>query len=153
MSTEMIADGHVSFGSEGSSVAKSTAIKNLTAWANKFPKMLVDAVNLTTLQAEQQAKRTTAFKDRTGRLRNSIQGGLVSIEGGQIVGALTAGKNDAAPGKGGYWVAASMEYAPHVEIGTSKMAPHAFIWPAMQSVRNKRILERAVKAQFDRSKP
>jgi len=134
-------------------MSKQEAIAKLDAFAKLFPKRLVDAVNFTALTAEAEAKRTKAFTDQTGRLRNSIMGGLVSLEGKQIVGALTAGKSDASPGGSGPFATASMLYAPFVELGTSKMSPHAFIWPAMQAIRSKRILEKAVQAQFLRSQP
>lgn len=127
-------------------MATDEALKNLDRWAAEIPKLLQKAVIFTMFQAEQEAKRTTAFHDRTGRLRNSIQGGLVSIQSKHIVGGLTAGKNDANPGRGAEWATASMEYAPYVELGTARMSPRPFLWPATQAVRNKRILERAVES-------
>lgn len=62
------------------------------------------------------ARQTDAFHDRTGNLRNSIQGEVEQIALDILEGVAWAG----------------MEYGKWVELGTSRMAPHAFLGPALE---------------------
>lgn len=63
---------------------------------------------------EGYAKQTAPFTDRTGNLRNSIKG---SSEVRDDYARMT--------------VSASMEYAPFVELGTSRARAYAFLWPSV----------------------
>ncbi len=73
-----------------------------------------DAADESAHLLESYSKATAPFTDRTGNLRNSIKGtSTVSHESARMV------------------VSASMQYAPFVELGTSRSAPYAFLWPSV----------------------
>ena len=66
---------------------------------------------------------------RTGRLRNSITYGVDTAEPAVYIGS-------------------NVEYAPYVELGTSKMAARPFLKPAVENyaVEYKDLLEQAMKS-------
>lgn len=66
------------------------------------------------LQVDRAAKRLCPVD--TGRLRSSITNELGADGQGLVA---TIGTN--------------VEYAPHVELGTSRMAPQAFLLPALEA--------------------
>ena len=107
------------------------------------------AMEHTCAQAEQEAKRTTAFKNYTGRLRASIAGGIQDVQPTAVIGVLTAGKKDAQPGRSG-WETASEEYSVYVELGTSRRSPHAFIHPAMLDIGGKGLLGQDLRQRVER---
>lgn len=91
------------------------------------------------LAAEGHAKRATPVD--TGRLRNSITYALAGEQthvesykarkGGKDRETYTYDGN--APGKKGedaVYIGSNVEYAPYVELGTSKMAARPFLKPA-----------------------
>ena len=125
---------------------------SLRALAHALPTMAEHAMEITMREAEDQGKRTTAFHNVTGRLRASIRAGLTKHTTERIAGALTAGDNDAEPGRAG-WETPSFEYAPHIELGTSRRSPHPYIWPTMLYIAAQNVLGRALKAQFRSWRP
>mgnify|MGYP001568285755 CR=1 FL=1 len=100
------------------------------------------AVDATMQRAAEIGQGTTAFNNRTGRLRRSIRGGLTEHTLTQVTGAVTAGADDAQPGRGEDWETPSNEYAPLIELGWSRSHPRPFIHPAfIQAVESERRLE------------
>ena len=120
---------------------------SLRALAQALPLMAEHAMEITMREAEDQGKRTTAFHNVTGRLRASIRAGLTKHTPERIAGALTAGDNDAQPGRTG-WETPSYEYAPHVELGSAGRPPRSYIWSTMVYIAAQGVLERAMQAEF-----
>ena len=104
-------------------------------------------MEITMREAEDQGKRTTAFHNVTGRLRRSIRAGLTKHTRERIAGALTAGDNDAEPGRAG-WETPSYEYAPMIELGTSRRPPRSYIWSTMLYIAAQGVLSKAIRAEF-----
>ena len=128
-------------------MAKSVAAKNLARLRRDMVIMARDAMEYTVEQGEQEAKRTTAFRNYTGRLRVSIRSGLIQATGPVIIGVITAGKDDAQSGRSG-WETPSREYSVYVELGTSKRPPHPFIHPAAVGVGARNLLGHALARRF-----
>ena len=103
-------------------------------------------------EAEAQGQRTTAFQNQTGRLRRSIRGGIVAATQDIVIGALSAGDEDAQPGRAG-WETPSAEYGPMIELGTSLRAPRPFVRPTILQIAGQNILGRAVREEFKRFSP
>lgn len=111
---------------------KVTIIDNSAKFKDAFHKQLADALEEIGMEAESNAiiEVDRAVYDtpespnyvRTGRLRNSI---------------THAKDADAA------YVGSNLEYAPYVEMGTSRMRPRPFIKPAVENYLDdyKEILE------------
>jgi len=99
-----------------------------------MPRMIADAVEQTMVEAEGQAKQTTAFVDRTTNLRNSIKGGLTKATRNEVIGALTA----------------TMDYAGYIELGTSRMSPRPYIQPAVEYVVLGGVFEMALRSRIGR---
>ena len=131
---------------------RDTLTPGLQALQRDLQQMAERAMEVTMQEAEAQGKRTTAFRNYTGRLRRSIRAGLTKHTPDRIAGALTAGDNDAQPGRAG-WETPSYEYGPMVELGTSRRSPHPYIWPTMVSIAAQNILGRALQAELKRWKP
>ena len=131
---------------------RDTLTPGLQALQRDLQQMAERAMEVPMQEAEAQGKRTTAFQNYTGRLRRSIRAGLTKHTPDRIAGALTAGDNDAQPGRVG-WETPSFEYAPLVELGTARRSPHAYIWPTMVSIAAQNILGRALQAQLKRWHP
>jgi HK97 gp10 family phage protein len=70
------------------------------------------------------ARQTTAFVDRSGKLRKSLVVSKVKIKNGQKF--ILAGAFDA-----------DVFYARMVEFGTSKAKPHPFLMPAFERHKEK----------------
>ena len=122
-------------------------IRSLQRLQHDLQAMAERAMQVTMQEAEAQGKRTTAFQNQTGRLRGSIRAGLTKHTPDRIAGALTAGDNDAQPGRAG-WETPSYEYAPFVELGTGLRSPHPYIWPTMLYIAAQNVLGRAMQAEF-----
>lgn len=88
-------------------------VDNVTAVEN-------DALQAAAEPILSEAKQTTAFHDRSGKLRKSLSISNFKIKGKYVlVGAL--GKN--------------VFYSRMVEFGTSKAMPHPFLMPAFEHHR------------------
>ena len=110
--------------------------------------MARDAMEYTCETAADEARRTTAFRNYTGRLRKSIKGGLYKTSGPGIVGVLTAGDDDASPGKQG-WETPSRTYSVFVELGTAQRPPHAFVHPTVLEIGYRGVLSQALQRRFE----
>lgn len=138
-------------------MAQSEMERNLAKLRRDIPKIAQNAMDFSMTWAENEAKRSRVFNDVTGRLRNSITGGIASIVGEVIIGGVGAGKSDAVGG-----LAATQEYAPRIELGFVGMdklgrnynqMPRPFIWPAIRAVYTQEILQRAIKSLLQAWKP
>lgn len=84
------------------------------------------------------AKANHTFQNRTQNLENSIQPLPVEVEDETVIGAVQASSKDKA----------GMEYAPFVELGTSRSAPYPFMQPAVEA--NKQNLLNTVAGTVER---
>ena len=128
-------------------------IASLAALARALPAWGERAWALTRRGALAQGPRTTAFHNRTGRLRASIRAGVIERSVAHVVGALTAGAQDAAPGRGPEWATPSWDYAPIVELGTGRSSPRPYIWTTMVQMTAQDTLRRAMQAEFRSWRP
>jgi len=60
-----------------------------------------------------------------------------------LTGTLKRSITHEFPGKHTAIVGSNIEYAPHVELGTSKMAAHPFLRPAI--IKNRKAIKRLLK--------
>ena len=127
-------------------------IQSLQSLQRQLPAMALRAMERTMQEAEAQGKRTTAFQNQTGRLRRSIRGGIVAATPDMVIGALSAGDEDAQPGREG-WETPSAEYGPMIELGTSRRPPHPFVRPTIVAIGSQGILPRAMREEFKRFSP
>ena len=134
-------------------MADRNALATLQALARALPGIAQAAMEETMRQAQDVGKRTTAFHNRTGRLRASIRAGVEVATTDRVVGVLTAGADDAQPGRGDDWVAASREYAPALELGTGRSSPRPFIAPTMRQVLADGVLHRALAQHWGSFRP
>lgn len=147
-------------------VGDSTVLVNDNT--DKFLEYLNEAVvkGLTAIgiEAEKNAKKEITAKGAvdTGRLRNSITYALAgekphveeyratNIKDGdeETVKAAYIGEAPGEKGSGVY-IGSNVEYAPYVEIGTSRMAARPFLRPAAteHSERYKKLMEAAMKGE------
>ena len=126
--------------------------KSLRALAAALPALVAHAMESTMQEAQAQGRRTTAFHNVTGRLRASIRGGVLEENDRLVVGALTAGANDAQPGRTG-WEMPSNEYGPLIELGTARRSPRPFIWPTMVYIAGQNVLGRSMRAEYRKFTP
>lgn len=94
----------------------------------QMPIISLAAMEGTMAHAKDLCKNTTAFKDRTGNLRRSIDAGVVDADGNSVTGALSAGYPEHGD---------SDVYAGLVELGHEKpnrAAPHPYISPTMDII-------------------
>ena len=109
-------------------VTKVEIINNSGLFRNALPEQIAVALESIGLTAEGHAKDiiTEVRAVDTGRLRNSI----------------SHARDDSAA-----YIGTNVEYAPYVELGTSKMAPRPYLRPAAEnySEEYKRIAEAALK--------
>mgnify|MGYP001562624193 CR=1 FL=1 len=122
-------------------------IKSLQSLQRQLPAMALHAMEVTMQEAEAQGKRTTAFQNQTGRLRRSIRGSIVAATQDHVIGALSAGDQDAQPGRAG-WETPSAEYGPYIELGTSRRSPHPFVRPTILQIAGQNVLGRAMRVEF-----
>ena len=152
---------------------------NTAEFQREFEKALRKGLTAIGIEAERNAKReitklvySRGDKEKryrlTGRLRNSIAFALAGEQAMTGNGALTFGEarpldsyedNDGnsykysgtAPGKKleGVYIGTNVEYAPYVEMGTSRMAARPFLRPAAteHSERYKKLMEAAMKGE------
>lgn len=127
-------------------------VASLQSLIRQLPAMAERAMDVTMQEAEAQGKRTTAFQNQTGRLRRSIRAGLVPAPPETVIGALTAGAEDAQPGRTG-WETPSSAYGPLIELGSGSRSPRPYIWPTILSVAGQNTLGRAIREEFKRFHP
>ncbi|MDI6872147.1 MAG: hypothetical protein QME79_12545 [Bacillota bacterium] len=109
-------------------------LANLDRFVQVLEEELTQAVQFCVDLVVNDARSTDAFHDRTGNLRNSIQGEVERIAEGVIEGVVWPG----------------MEYGKYLELGTSKMAPHSFLGPALE--KNYDRIVRTLAAAVERAK-
>lgn len=112
----------------------ANALVNMARLLAAVTPAVEQALDETMQRAAALAATTTAFHNRTGRLRGGIRGGILHRAGASVTGAVTTGRDDADPGRGADWAAASNEYAPAIELGTGRSAPRPFLHPAFVRV-------------------
>jgi len=98
-----------------------------------YERALSQAVESSAVQVWSTARRTSAFKDRTGSLRHSIRIEKVPVGRGRIKYVVAAGtiKNRAYVWKGAdRGVVQNPYYAIYLELGTRKMMARPFMRPA-----------------------
>jgi len=99
-------------------------LNNLLANVNTLKNSVVQvagavAVAQVTTEIADYAKATHPFTNRTGNLEASIHAKPVNVDGDIVTGYVQAG----------------MEYAAHVEFGTSRAAPYPYMHPAIEANR------------------
>lgn len=99
-------------------MSEKDTIRELRKLINEVPGIAQKAMDFTMSKSELKAKKTKAFQDQTGNLRNAIKGEAEKPKRTEVSGVLSD----------------SMEYAPHIELGTSRMAARPFLWPAIRDV-------------------
>ncbi|MDT8901167.1 HK97-gp10 family putative phage morphogenesis protein [Anaeroselena agilis] len=95
----------------------SDLLRNIKAFGSAAEAGAVAAMATVTGEIAEYAQANHSFQNRTGNLEASIHPLPVEKEGEQIVGAVKAG----------------MEYAAHVEFGTSRSAPYPYLVPAVEA--------------------
>ena len=100
------------------------SVKSITAAAG---------VAVVSKEIAEYAKATHPFQNQTGNLESSIHPLPVEVVGDVVVGYVQAGMN----------------YAEHVEYGTSHSAPYPYLHPAIEA--NKENLSKTVVACVKRS--
>lgn len=106
-------------------------LKNVDLLKNNTINGHVAGMALVTVDVANYAKENHPFQNRTENLENSIH--PLPVELGKdnvIIGAVQAG----------------MEYAPHVEFGTSKSAPYPYLTPAKEA-NAKNLIDTMAKVQ------
>jgi len=101
---------------------------------DQMPHIALMAVESTMAVAKDLCKQTTAFVDRTGNLRKSIDAGVVTAGAMEVTGALSAGY----PEHGDTEI-----YAGLVELGHGgryQASPHPYIEPTMELVHSTNVL-------------
>lgn len=99
-----------------------TRLRKTFGTFGRFPEILLRPATRASAEViANKAKQTTAFRDRTGKLRASIR-----VEQGGRDQEFTA---RAVAGGG------EVDYAPYVEYGTVRARPHPFMRPAAYSTR------------------
>lgn len=134
-------------------MAARDPVTSLTALGRALPLMSREAMQAVAREAEEECRRTTAFHDRTGRLRRSIRAGVLNASPLRTVIGLTAGADDAEPGRGGDWATSSRTYAPMVELGTSRQAPRPFLGPTMRTLAARGEVHKAFQTRWRRWSP
>lgn len=139
---------------------------NIDEFQREFEKALRKGLTAIGIEAERNAKReitklvySRGDKEKkyrlTGRLRNSITFAL-SGEGADKKAYTDDDGNSysydgSAPGKKleGVYIGSNVEYAPYVEMGTSRMRARPFLRPAAteHSERYKKLMEAAMKGE------
>lgn len=104
--------------------------------AKESTKNIVAAAGVAVVSKDvgEYAKANHPFQNQTGNLEASIHPLPVEIKGDYVIGYVQAG----------------MEYAPHVEFGTSRSAPYPYLNPAVKA--NRENLRKTVAACIKRGR-
>lgn len=112
------------------------AIADFRAYNKKAQTNLEKAIVRASLQVEASAKQL--FK---GRDDESVPGEPPRVQTGRLRASITHRLERSPEGPVGL-VGTNVEYAPHLEFGTSRMSPHPFLTPALEM--NKADIEAAI---------
>ena len=93
--------------------------RELSGGADRLLKQLVKRLKIAALQMEGRSKQNvySGFNNRTGRLRQSIAGRFVILDG----------KPTAVLQAGGQFGGAELDYARFIEFGTRRIKPRLFL--------------------------
>jgi len=91
--------------------------RNLDSFKRESKTVLIKGVFNGNVRIANRAKVDHPYIDRTGNLTGSIQAEKPEVSIDKISGETTAG----------------MEYAPHVELGSSNSRPYPFMFPALDA--------------------
>jgi hypothetical protein len=122
--------------------ATRDAYVNMLLLINAMPSIAKAAMEKTMDTARDICKETTAFRDRTGNLRRSIDAGVEGANQSGVTGVLSAGSSEHGT---------SDEYAGFVELGhygPYPAAPHPYIAPTMQQIIGSGVLAHNLTEEF-----
>ena len=99
--------------------------RELSGGADRLLKQLVKRLKIAALQMEGRSKQNvfSGFNNRTGRLRQSIAGRFVILDGNPTA-VLQAG---------GQFGGAELEYARFIEFGTRRIQPRRFLGRSIEA--------------------
>ena len=99
--------------------------RELSGGANRLLKQLVKRLKIAALQMEGRSKQNvfSGFNNRTGRLRQSIAGRFVILDG----------KPTAVLQAGGQFGGSELEYARFIEFGTRYIQPRRFLGRSIEA--------------------
>ena len=99
--------------------------RELSGGADRLLKQLVKRLKIAALQMEGRSKQNvfSGFNNRTGRLRQSIAGRFVILDG----------KPTAVLQAGGQFGGAELEYARFIEFGTRYIKPRRFLGRSIEA--------------------
>ena len=99
--------------------------RELSGGADRLLKQLVKRLKIAALQMEGRSKQNvfSGFNNRTGRLRQSIAGRFVILDG----------KPTAVLQAGGQFGGAELDYARFIEFGTRRIQPRRFLGRSIEA--------------------
>ena len=99
--------------------------RELSGGADRLLKQLVKRLKIAALQMEGRSKQNvfSRFNNRTGRLRQSIAGRFVILDG----------KPTAVLQAGGQFGGAELDYARFIEFGTRRIQPRRFLGRSIEA--------------------
>ena len=99
--------------------------RELSGGADRLLKQLVKRLKIAALQMEGRSKQNvfSGFNNRTGRLRQSIAGRFVILDG----------KPTAVLQAGGQFGGAELDYAGFIEFGTRRIQPRRFLGRSIEA--------------------
>ena len=99
--------------------------RELSGGADRLLKQLVKRLKISALQMEGRSKQNvfSGFNNRTGRLRQSIAGRFVILDG----------KPTAVLQAGGQFGGAELDYAGFIEFGTRRIQPRRFLGRSIEA--------------------
>ena len=99
--------------------------RELKGGADRLLKQLVKRLKIAALQMEGRSKQNvfSGFNNRTGRLRQSIAGRFVILDG----------KPTAVLQAGGQFGGAELDYARFIEFGTRRIQPRRFLGRSIEA--------------------
>lgn len=99
--------------------------REMTGGADRLLKQLVKRLKIAALQMEGRSKQNvfSGFNNQTGRLRQSIAGRFVILDG----------KPTAVLQAGGQFGGSELEYARFIEFGTRRIQPRRFLGRSIEA--------------------